>query len=330
MRPLSRELIAQYDLNIKKYQYIRSNYYLETNKGKFVLRRVEIPKEQISFNYEVDTQLQERNFNGISNIYATKKKIPYALLGEQYYLMQAYESCEETDFKEYEDLKGIITSLALFHKIGVEINSKMRSVEEIKIKNIYEYYLRRRAENTKLKKNMIALKQKSNFEIMFLEGCEEYRELEELALQSIDSQLVERLIKGVKQTKSIAHKDFTYHTVNKTESGKYIISGLDVCNYDIQVLDLAQILSKMMQKNEWNNQILYELIEEYNKERPLSQDEFKMLKFMMIYPEKFNSICFKYIGSKRRWNYSMFEQKWENMLHYKENQIEVAKQIHGW
>ena len=144
MRPLSRELIAQYDLNIKKYQYIRSNYYLETNKGKFVLRRVEIPKEQISFNYEVDTQLQERNFNGISNIYATKKKIPYALLGEQYYLMQAYESCEETDFKEYEDLKGIITSLALFHKVGVEINSKMRGVEEIKIKNIYEYYLRRR------------------------------------------------------------------------------------------------------------------------------------------------------------------------------------------
>lgn len=330
MKPLSRELIAQYDLNIKKYQYIRSNYYLDTNKGKFVLRKVELPKEQITFNYEVDTQLQESNFKGISNIYATKKKLPYALLGDQYYLMQIYESCEETDFKNYEDLKGIIVSLALFHKSATHINSKVRTVDEIKIKNIYDYYLRRKTENTKLKKNMIGLKQKSNFEIMFLEGCDEYRELEELALQSIDAQLVDRLIKSVHQSKSVAHKDFTYHTVNKTGNNEYIISGLDLCNYDIQVLDLAQILSKIMQKNEWDNRILYELIEEYNKRRPLSDDEFKMLKFMIIYPEKFNSICFKYISSKRRWNYSMFEQKWGNMLQYKDNQLEVAKRMNKW
>ena len=330
MRPLSRELIIQYDLNIKKYQYIRSNYYLDTNKGKFVLRRVELPKEQITFNYEVDTQLKENDYKGLSNIYTTKKKVPYALLGEQYYLMQEYEPCEETDFKAYEDLRGIIISLALFHKVAMDINSKVRLAEETKIKNIYDYYLRRRTENTKLKRNMLTLKQKSNFEIMFLEGCEEYRELEEIALESIDSDLVNRLINEVKQTRSIAHKDFTYHTVNRTEGGKYIIGDIDTCNYDIQILDLAQILSKMMQKNEWDDRILYQLIEEYNKERTISQDEFNMLKFMMIYPEKFNSICFKYIGSKRRWNYSMFEQKWENMLSYKSNQIQVAKQINSW
>ncbi len=330
MKPLGRELINQYDINIKKYQYIRSNYYVDTNKGKFVLRRVEVPKEQILFSYEVDTHLVQRQFKGFSHIISTKKKLPYAIIGEQYYIMQVYEPCEETDFKLYEDLRGIVTALALFHKYISRIESNIRDIEDVKIKNIYQYYLRRQIENTKLKKNILALKQKSNFEMMFLEGCEDYRHLEEVALSSIDLELVERLIKQVKGTKSVAHKDFTYHTVNKSEKREYIISQLDTCNYDIQVLDLAQILSKMMQKNGWNDEILYQLIEEYNKERTLSSDEFRMLKFMLIYPDKFNSICFKYLSSKRRWNYSMFEQKWENMCTYKDKQIKVAKQIMSW
>ena len=85
-----------------------------------------------------------------------------------------------------------------------------------------------------------------------------------------------------------------------------------------------------MQKNDWDKKILYNLIQEYNKERILSKDEMSLFKFMMIYPEKYNSICFRYISSKRRWNYSMFEQKWENMLAYKDKQIEAAKMIKSW
>ena len=330
MRPLCRELTSQYDLNIKRYQYVRSNYYLETNKGKFALRKVDLTKEQIGFSYEVDTHLSRCNFNNISSIYATKKKMPYAILGDEVYIMQAYKPCEETDFKDYGDLKGIIVALADFHKVAINISSKIREPEKVKIRNIYEYYMKRQAENHKLKKTILALKQKSNFELMFLEDCEAYRSLEEIALSSIDESLARRLIQNVIDTKSVGHRDFTYHTVGKTEAEEYIISQIDVCNYDIQILDLAQILSKIMQKNEWDKGLLFNLIKEYDNKRTLSKDEMRLLKFMMIYPEKYNSICFKYMSSKRRWNYSMFEQKWQNMLSYKDGQLEVAKMIQSW
>ncbi|WP_143452482.1 aminoglycoside phosphotransferase family protein [Sporanaerobium hydrogeniformans] len=74
MRTLNRELVAQYDLTVKKYQYIRSNYYLETNKGLFLLRRIDVPKEQILFDFEVDTQLYAHGFENMSRIVATRKK----------------------------------------------------------------------------------------------------------------------------------------------------------------------------------------------------------------------------------------------------------------
>ena len=155
MRPLCRELTSQYDLNIKRYQYVRSNYYLETNKGKFALRKVDLTKEQIGFSYEVDTHLSRCNFNNISSIYATKKKMPYAILGDEVYIMQAYKPCEETDFKDYDDLKGIIVALADFHKVAINISSKIREPEKVKIRNIYEYYMKRQTENYRLKKTIL-------------------------------------------------------------------------------------------------------------------------------------------------------------------------------
>lgn len=330
VRPLSRELLAQYDVSVKKLQYIRSNYYLDTNRGKFMLRKLDLPREQILFNYEVDTHLKDNGFVEINAIYTTKKKSPFALLGDQCYMMQEYVNCDETDFKNFQDLRETILVLARFHKACRSVESKVKDVNVVKIKNIYEYYCKRLGENAKIKKSMLSLKQKSNFEIMFLESAEEYRQLEEMALETINYKLVEELIAEVKKEKLIAHRDYTYHTVNKTDINTYLISQIDTCGYDIQVLDLAHILSKIMQKNDWDSNVLYGLIEDYNSVRTLSANEFNLLKFMMIYPEKYNSICYKYISSKRRWNYSMFEQKWENMLVYKDKQLATAKLINTW
>ena len=330
LRPLSRELVNQYDLNIKKCQYIRSSYFLDTNNGKYMLRKIDIPKEQIFFNYEVDKQIYGGIVDNINHIYPTKKNIPYSQLGDSYYLMQRYIVGEETDFKAYEDLRGIVDAVAKFHKNAVNIDSLTREVSEVRIKNVYDYYNKRKLENIKLKKSIGTLRQKSTFEFMFMDGYDIYNELENMALSSISSELVEEVIKDVRQKRCVAHKDINYHTISRVGCDEYVINNLDKCNYDIQVLDLAQILSKIMQKNEWNSDMLYRLVGEYNKINPLSKSELAILKFSMIYPEKFNSICFKYMSSKRRWNYNMFEKKWESMLDYQTNQIEVAKQIIKW
>jgi len=330
VRPLNKDLLSQYDISIKKYQYIRSAYYLDTNKGKFLLRKVDVPKEQILFDYEVDTELKHNNFKNINAIYTTKKRSPYAVCGEQLYMMQEYIECEETDFKNFEDLKNTIFVLAEFHKASKNIISKGKDVEQVNIKNIYEYYAKRNIQNTRLKKNIVALKQKSKFEIMFLDNCRTYMSLEQMALEGISKEQAEKLVSKVKTDHTVAHKDYTYHTVNKTSSGQYRISNIDSCNYDIQIVDLAHILGRVMQKNEWNVSILDQLIKAYDSKNALAQDEFKILKAMMIYPEKYNSICDKYLGSKRRWNYNMFEQKWQNMIVYMDNQVEAAKIISSW
>ena len=330
MRTLNRDIVAQYDISIKKYQYIRSSYYLDTNKGKLILRKMDVPKEQIVFDYEVDTHLSHNHFQNINPIYTTKKKVPYVLQGDQLYIMQKYIECGETDFRDLEDLRHTILVLADFHRIARNIISQVKDIDAIVIKNMYDYYLKRSIQNAKLRKNILEIKQKSMFEMMFLENCEVYTALEQMALEGINKELGEKLIVDAKQNYTVAHRDYTYHTVNKAYTGEYIMNNIDVCHYDIQMIDLAHILGRIMQKNEWDVELLHKLISAYDSQNILSQEEFKLLKAMMIYPEKYNSICSKYMGSKRRWNYSMFEQKWENMIVYRNRQLEAAKIIRTW
>ncbi|MGL4799100.1 MAG: hypothetical protein ACRCWY_06870 [Cellulosilyticaceae bacterium] len=327
MKMFNNDLATQYDLVVKKMQYNRSNYYLDTNKGQYLLRKVIMPKEQIAFEYEVNRQLIQKGFDEIEKIYLTKKQSPYVQQQDKLYVLQTYRVVDEIDFKLEEDLRGMICILARFHKAAQHIASNERNIENAALKNIYEYFQKRHIETKKMKNNMSGISQKSKFEMMFIEHYKVYEELEQMALGLVTKETAEKLIDKAKKNLTVIHNEYTYHAVGKLVQGDYMINHLDACSYNIQLLDLANVLTKVMQKNDWDMELLYNLVQEYTKINTLSIDEIKVLKAMLIFPEKFASICHKYMTSKRRNNYSMFELKWENMLAYKEEQLKAAKQI---
>ncbi|MGL6174653.1 MAG: CotS family spore coat protein [Cellulosilyticaceae bacterium] len=327
MRILSNELTTQFDVAIKKYQYNRSNYYLETNKGKYVLRKINIPKEQVLFEYEVSEYIHQNGFNKITKIYTNKKKVPYSIYKDKVYIMEKHMECEEIDFKEARDLKEITKLLAVFHNSARGIKSEIRNIDNAAIKNIYEYFEKRHIESMRLKKKISKLAQKTPFEIMFVEGYREYEQLEKLALGCIDLASCNELIKEAKENYTLIHNDYNYHAVSRVGEEEYIVNNLDNCSYNLQIVDLANLLTRIMQKNNWDVNLLKELIDIYQEQKPLSESELRGLKAMLIFPEKYATICNKYLNSKRRANYNMFELKWENMLEYKEAQLAAAYKI---
>lgn len=324
---LNNDLIAQYDLGVKKVQYNRSNYYLETSKGQYVLRKVNIPREQIAFEYEVNKELIDKGFKNLEKLYLTKKQSPYALQQDRIYVLQSYRQVEEIDFREENDLKQVINVLANFHRVAKDIYVPERKIENVSIKNVYEYFQKRTLETKKMKDKMVGISQKSKFERMFVEGYKDYQELEHIALKLMNEEISNGLIQQAKMGLTIVHNEYTYHALGKTKEGQYIINHLDACSYNIQLLDVANVLIKVMQKNNWDIELLDKLIKGYRSVNPLKEDEYKALKAMLIFPEKFASICHRYMTSRRRNNYSMFELKWENMLVYKEEQLKAAYMI---
>ena len=328
MKTMGNELFAQYDMSIKKVQYNRSNYYLDTKQGSLVLRKTIVPKDQICFQYEVTQQLLQKGFTEIAEIYLTKKQNPYGLYQDRYYILQSYNKMMEIDFTSEKDLKAIIEVLARFHHVAQHIESQTRTVENASIKNIYEYFQKRVLDGKHMRKKISGFSQKTKFEIMFLKDYEAYEALQYQALDLMTPEIAEELIQKVRLEKTLIHNDYTYHAVGRIEgSDQYMINNLDACTYNIQLIDLANVLTKVMQKNNWDLSLLNRLIESYHTIHPLSLNEINVLKAMLIFPEKYAGICYKYTNSKHRNHYSMFEHKWENMLAYKDVQVSVAKEI---
>nr|WP_307990961.1 hypothetical protein [uncultured Niameybacter sp.] len=327
MKQVGNELFSQYDISIKKFQYSRSNYYLDTKQGQLLLRKTLIPREQIMFVHEVTGQLIDRGFNEISKIYMAKKQIPYGNYLDKNFILQDYDKISEIDFTDTGELKAIIEVLARFHVAATHIHSKVRSVESVGFKNIHEYFQKRVTDGKKMKKKIAKISQKTKFEIMFLDDYKAYEELQYKALELVKPESAHRLIEKAKRNKTILHNEFTYHAVGKLDDGSYKIANIDNCTYSIQLLDLSNVLTKIMQKNQWDIILLNQLIESYIKIAHLEEEEIRILKAMLIFPEKYASICFKYMTSKHRNNYSMFDHKWENMLVYKEDQLKTAYEI---
>jgi CotS family spore coat protein len=330
VKPICNEIISQYDLVIRKYQYLRSSYYLDTNNGRYLLRKAKVKKEQLEFEYEVNRHLLQSNFENISRIYLTKKNTPYAIYQDQLYVMQEYDGCEETDFKDSIDLNNIVLVLGKFHKAATHFHTNIRDVETVNIKNMYTHYKKRASQNNHLKKIIARSKHKTNFEIMYLKDFGFYEKLQELALMQSSQEAYENLIEQTRESKKVAHNEYAYHAVSKTKGQGYVINNLDTCNYGVQLLDLVHILGRIMQKNNWNIELLYELIDTYNSINTITGDALSILKMLLIFPGKYDSICFKYMTTKRRWNYNMFEQKWKNMVDYQRMQEEAARQIARW
>lgn len=324
MRNIPEDLLNEYDLEVYRSQYNRNNFILDTNKGKYILRKVNIQQDQVVFIYETIYHLRKHGFYQIPSIYPTKKKLPYVNIAGQIYMLQAYQNSSEIEFKNIEDIKSTVRLLANFHKCGFDLKSSI--VRPIHMKDLYSYFIKRSKETKTLKKTVQPLAQKTEFEEMFLKDYKEYLDLENLAITCINPDSCQSLIKHASLNKTLCHNDYKYHSVGKINNQINLLT-IDKCGINMQVEDLSSILSKIMQKNDWDVDFLTILLEEYENIRPLLPEERAVLKALLIFPEKFASMCNEYLQCKRRNNYSMFSVKWENMLLYKEKQIKASKYI---
>jgi hypothetical protein len=69
----------------------------------------------------------------------------------------------------------------------------------------------------------------------------------------------------------------------------------------LQICDLYQFVRKVMEKNDWD--ILYgsNIIEAYDRIKPISKAELNVLYLLLLYPEKFWKITNFYYNGKKSW-----------------------------
>ena len=324
------DVFKDFGITVNKCYKVRGAYICETNKGIKAIRKSDYTPEQITLQYDIKEHLIERGFNCVDQLYLNQKSTPYTIYYNRIFVMSDWYNGQEIDFFNPEDIYQSIKLLGEMHIAVTGFNAIGTDIKEVKIKNLGEVYKKRYAETIKLKKRISNRGNKTEFEVLYFQNASEYMELQEMALEFLNPDNYEQLIKLARQERTLAHHKYTYHNLKKTSDNSIILSGLEKSGYDVQLTDVAYVIRRIMEKNEWNVELLFNIMNEYSKIRPLSLQEWDIIKGMIIFPERFAKLCNKYFYTKRRWNYNMFYRKLSNMLVYKEVQVDCAKEILKW
>ena len=69
----------------------------------------------------------------------------------------------------------------------------------------------------------------------------------------------------------------------------------------VQIWDLYHFMRKIMEKHDWDINVAYRIVDEYDKLKPLADVDLDMLVALLSFPEKFWKIINQYYNAGKAW-----------------------------
>lgn len=174
----------------------------------------------------------------------------------------------------------------------------------------YERYNR---ELRRIRKRLREKSTQTDFEVFLLKHYEFFMEQAVQALNQIKASGTEAFCKEQAGKGMLCHGDFQYHNILFTEKGIFIMN-YEKCVQDVQIRDFYLFFRKIMEKNNWNQEIGEQLIRGYDSVRGIDDKEMEQLYLRLCYPEKFRKVVSFYYNSGKSWIPGKNREKLERMI----------------
>jgi len=325
------EALKKYPLKVYNIYRARGAYLLETDCGLKLFKCYEGSRNRAMFEHTVKEHLYMHGFHNI-DLYV--KTIDDDIIAEDQsgcrYIVKNWFWGEECNLKELSQVEMASANLAKIHSILNGVDFTAEQIEHNIESNLQETFEKRNRELKRVRGYIRDKRQKNEFDLLFLNYYEEfYAQGIEAAKKLADSSYRELMDEAVKN-RSVSHGNYNYHNIIMLKSkgealskaspsgwmNNQSISAADISpewsksmattNFEkarigLQIADLYQFIRKVMEKNDWD--ILYgnNIIESYDRIRPISKGELRILYILLLYPEKFWKITNFYFNGKKVW-----------------------------
>lgn len=320
-------VFSQYDLEIYEITKGRGTYICKTNKGKFVLTGFRGAKEKGMFLWTYLAALKKENFS-VEQIELNQEGDAVTIdegTGERF-IFKEYIDGTELNVNRLNELKEAALLLAEYHKKSLAIQTNVRENAEACTLKILEEKGKHYRELIKTKNYIRNRKKKNEFERLYLTYYESMLQKAKESIFILDKNSEEEVLS------CICHGDYNQHNIIHTSEG-WKITNFENFAYRWCIVDLANFLRKMLEKNDWDIAIGRSILESYTTVRPLSEAEKEKLYGLLLFPEKFWKITNHY-GNARKNHISerdieklkkVMEQE-SKRLNFLENLVVILKQ----
>ena len=287
-------MLEQYDIEIKQVTKGRGVFVCDTDRGKKILAPFRGSKERAEFVKEMLRNMKDAGFFA-EQIIPTREGecVVVDETGIRFWLKDFVEGNECQATREWDVLAGAGV-LAAFHQCAAscakEIPAFMKNA-----KNEPEVLYARHYRELVFVKNFVKTRKTKNaFERGF------WAQYPYFIAQAKAAVLLLKEQEKTDITYSLCHGDCNQHNVLRTADGIRLVNYETMC-YGGQVVDLANYMRKILEKNSWNLCMGKRILEAYEKNRTLTKQEKHLLYELLLFPEKFWKISNHYSNSHKAW-----------------------------
>lgn len=316
-------VLEKYDIEVLRSWKGRSAILCETKTGIKILKEYKGGQERLLTQKKLLEKIKEKGFGNVEDIIPT---IEGELLVKDeemnsYYLKE-YSLGKECNIKEPRDIGTVTGQMALLH-IAMELPEliKEKNLQPYSLPKEYEKYNR---ELRKVKKYLKTKRQKNHFEYFLYKNYDFFLEQAEKVLEEVNHFSQEFAEEKLLSKGCFCHGDFQHHNALTCDEGVYIIN-FEKFVVDNSMRDFSLFFRKVMEKNNWKEEVGQMMLQSYQKQKPLSMEDKLQLYYRLNYPEKFRKIVNFYYGSSKVWIPDKNMEKLDKILKQEEEKTRFLK-----
>lgn len=313
MNEKSLEVLKQYDVEVGYISRGRGGIIVNTDKGPLLFLECVYSDGFYERESKISLAVAECGFKNV-DVYIRNKAEEIVSEDEdgKRYILKRWFDAKECNVRDIYDLCSAVSTLAKVHNALWQVSGKLKQQEaeagntlkstdrcyrEMQLLEVSSRHLKELKTVSNYLKNK---KKRSEFEIYAYKNIGSfYAEAAEAVSRLNSSVINERLSEAVKKCE-LSHGSYSYHNVLFGSFGTAVTNFEKCCN-ECQITDLYRFIRKILEKYDWDIELAYKLIDEYDKIRTISDADMELLAVMFAFPEKFWKIINYYFNMNKAW-----------------------------
>jgi Ser/Thr protein kinase RdoA (MazF antagonist) len=262
----------------------RKNWLVKTAKGRFVAKRMHI--DQLRWWMRVDRELRIRGF----------RNMPPVRSGNGW-LVTPYLQGKSGKYSEIGTVSRMVETLARFHILGRGlIAPPMDGAAFLLHQRVHDrlarfYRALGRAKSLGNEVGAFLAKAGPDF---YRDGVQAWEELSRLPLR--------QLAESERFAHALAHRDLASHNWIVGEDGRLWLIDFETADYDAQIGDVWQMMSRILEENNWSELWMDMVFPAYEGVRPVSPVERRILVALFSFPNEFFREAVGLVEKKKGYN----------------------------
>ena len=311
-----QEIWSQYDIRVTNRYRCRSGLVFAADQGLFLLRPYRGSGKELESREKIKNLLVEKGCSRVDLAVKTEKE--EYLAQDRYHnlwMLYRWSAGEECESGNPQDLVTCAEHLGYLHTLlqtGEETGEAEWQRQQSRM-DVADQMERHTREMQRIRRYIRGKHRKNEIEICLLHASGEAVEQAGRACSILGDQDLDPLWQRSRCQTRICHGHYSYHQVLKEKEGLFT-GGFDHAKPGLQVRDLHEYLQKVMEKNEWDDVLLEDMVRAYESRRVLEEEEKYILYAMLLYPSKYWKLMNGYFHGSKTWIQGKSMEKYRQVM----------------